>query len=153
MQTKRCKVSRIVKSEAVSYKIVELFALLHPSPICAKKHWETKHFCERFSNERYQAKSEWNVQGVPQWQATANPRHQEEEKNINSTTCRPALSSPSEKITMLNRTGKETRNNNMSRDMTKPTKWLCAQRRLRSVWASVQSDQSLRSPHEESLGP
>ena len=32
----------------------------------------------------------------------------------------------------------------MSRDMTKPTKWLCAQRRLRSVWASDQSDQSLR---------
>ena len=30
----------------------------------------------------------------------------------------------------------------MSRDMTKPTKWLCAQRRLRSAWASVQSDQS-----------
>ena len=28
--------------------------------------------------------------------------------------------------------------------MTKPTKWLCAQRRLRSAWASAQSDQSLR---------
>ena len=28
--------------------------------------------------------------------------------------------------------------------MTKPTKWLCAQRRLRSVWASAQSDQTLR---------
>ena len=41
----------------------------------------------------------------------------------------------------------------MSRDMTKPTKWLCAQRRLRSAWASAQSDQSLRCPHEESLGP
>ena len=26
--------------------------------------------------------------------------------------------------------------------MTKPTKWVCAQRRLRSAWASVQSDQS-----------
>ena len=37
--------------------------------------------------------------------------------------------------------------------MTKPTKWVCAQRRLRSVWASAQSDQSLRCPHEESLGP
>ena len=35
--------------------------------------------------------------------------------------------------------------------MTKPTKWLCAQRRLRSAWASAQSDQSLRCPHEESL--
>ena len=32
----------------------------------------------------------------------------------------------------------------VSRDMTKPTKWLCAQRRLRSAWASAQSDQSLR---------
>ena len=26
--------------------------------------------------------------------------------------------------------------------MTKPTKWLCAQRRLRSAWASAQTDQS-----------
>ena len=49
----------------------------------------------------------------------------------------------------------------MSRDMTKPTKWLCPQWRLRSAWASTQSDQSLRAqadqclrcPHEESLGP
>ena len=41
----------------------------------------------------------------------------------------------------------------LSRDMTKPTKWLCAQRRLRPAWASTQSDQSLRCPHEESLGP
>ena len=32
----------------------------------------------------------------------------------------------------------------MSRNMTKPTMWLCAQRRLRSAWASTQSDQSLR---------
>ena len=32
----------------------------------------------------------------------------------------------------------------MSHDMTKPTKWLCAQPRLRSAWASTQSDQSLR---------
>ena len=30
----------------------------------------------------------------------------------------------------------------MSHLVTKPTKWLCAQRRLRSAWASVQSDQS-----------
>ena len=36
--------------------------------------------------------------------------------------------------------------------MTKPTKWLCAQRRLRSAWASAQSYQSLRCTHEESLG-
>ena len=32
----------------------------------------------------------------------------------------------------------------MSRDMTKPSKWLCTQRRLRSAWASAQSYQSLR---------
>ena len=31
----------------------------------------------------------------------------------------------------------------MSHDMTKPTKWVCAQRRLRSAWAFGQSDQSL----------
>ena len=31
---------------------------------------------------------------------------------------------------------------NMNHNMTKPTKWLCAQRRLRSAWASAQSDQS-----------
>ena len=35
--------------------------------------------------------------------------------------------------------------------MTKPTKWLCAQRRLRSTWAPAQSVQSLRCPHEENL--
>ena len=32
----------------------------------------------------------------------------------------------------------------MSRDMTKPTKWLCTQQRLWSAWASAQTDQSLR---------
>ena len=31
----------------------------------------------------------------------------------------------------------------MSRLMTKPTVWLCAQQRLRSAWASTRSDQSL----------
>ena len=41
----------------------------------------------------------------------------------------------------------------MSRNMTKPTKWVCAQRRLRSACASAQSDQSLHCPHEETLGP
>ena len=30
----------------------------------------------------------------------------------------------------------------MSHDMAKPTKWVCAQQRLRSAWASTQSDQS-----------
>ena len=34
---------------------------------------------------------------------------------------------------------------------TKPT--TCAQRSRGSAWASTQSDQSLRCPHEESLGP
>ena len=28
----------------------------------------------------------------------------------------------------------------MSRDMTKPTQWVCAQRRLRSAWVSAQTD-------------
>ena len=39
----------------------------------------------------------------------------------------------------------------LSRNMTKPT--VCAQRRLRSAWASAQFDQSLRCPPEESLDP
>ena len=30
---------------------------------------------------------------------------------------------------------------------------MCAQRRLRSAWASAHSDQSLPCPHEETLGP
>ena len=30
---------------------------------------------------------------------------------------------------------------------------MCAQRRLRTAWASAQSDQSLRCAHSESLGP
>ena len=30
---------------------------------------------------------------------------------------------------------------------------MCAQQRLRSAWASAQSDQSFRCPHEEGLGP
>ena len=38
----------------------------------------------------------------------------------------------------------------LSRDMTKPTKWLCAQRRFRSAWESAQSEHSLRCPP---LGP
>ena len=37
---------------------------------------------------------------------------------------------------------KQLRWHKVSRDMTKPSKWLCAQRRLRSAWASAQSDQS-----------
>ena len=41
---------------------------------------------------------------------------------------------------------------NLSHDTTKPTKWVCAQRRLRSAWPSAQSDQSLRCPHEETMG-
>ena len=43
--------------------------------------------------------------------------------------------------------------NQLSCDMTKPAKWRCAQRRLRSAWASARSDQSLRCPLEECLGP
>ena len=37
-------------------------------------------------------------------------------------------------------------NQDMSRLMTKPAKWLCAQGRLRSAWASAQSDPSLLCP-------
>ena len=46
----------------------------------------------------------------------------------------------------------EHQTGNMSRDMTKPTKWLCAQRRLRSAWASAQSDQSSLSAWRN-IGP
>ena len=40
----------------------------------------------------------------------------------------------------------------MSRDMTKPTNE-CAPSEDGSAWASAQSDQSLRCPHEETPGP
>ena len=40
----------------------------------------------------------------------------------------------------------------MSHDMTKQQSE-CAPSEDRSAWASAQSDQSLRCPHEESLGP
>ena len=48
----------------------------------------------------------------------------------------------------------------LSQRTTKPKKkkkkkkknGMCTQRRLRSAWASAQSDQSLRCPHEEKLG-
>ena len=40
----------------------------------------------------------------------------------------------------------------LNRDMTKATKWLCAQQRLRSAWASAQSDQSSLSAWRD-LGP
>ena len=42
-----------------------------------------------------------------------------------------------------------TTSNHMSRNITKQTKWLCAQRRLRLAWASAQSDQSLRCADSE----
>ena len=41
----------------------------------------------------------------------------------------------------------------LSCNITKPTKWVCAQRRHRPAWASAQSDQDLCCPHEETLGP
>ena len=41
----------------------------------------------------------------------------------------------------------------LSHLVTKPTKWVWAQQRLRSAWASAQSEQSLCCPHEESLDP
>ena len=42
--------------------------------------------------------------------------------------------------------------NEPAHDKTKKN-GMCAKRRLRSAWASAQSDQSLRCPHEGSLGP
>ena len=42
---------------------------------------------------------------------------------------------------------------NLSRLVTKPTMWLCAQRRLRSAWASAQSDQSLLCAQWVAKGP
>ena len=38
--------------------------------------------------------------------------------------------------------GSNRRRKQMSRDMTKPTKWVCTHRRLRSAWASARFDQS-----------
>ena len=43
-----------------------------------------------------------------------------------------------------NRQWDQERSSHLSHDMTKPTKWVCAQLRLRLVWAFAQSDQSLR---------
>ena len=48
---------------------------------------------------------------------------------------------------------------NKGKSYMSPVSWqnqqngMCAQRRLRSAWASAQSDQSLRCPYEESLDP
>ena len=44
------------------------------------------------------------------------------------------------------RAGKSIQSQNQQNDLR-------AQRRLGSAWASAQSDQSLRCPHEETLGP
>ena len=40
----------------------------------------------------------------------------------------------------------------LSRDMTKATKWVCTQWRLRSAWASTQADLSLRWAHSHLVG-
>ena len=42
---------------------------------------------------------------------------------------------------------------NKKKKKKKKKKYICAQRRPRSAWASAQSDQNLRSPHEENFGP
>ena len=39
------------------------------------------------------------------------------------------------------------------KNQTNKQNGMCAQRRLRSVWASARSDLSFRCPHEEILGP
>ena len=41
--------------------------------------------------------------------------------------------------------------NNLSRDMTKPTKWLCAQRRLRSAWASASQNDHYHSKKKKNI--
>ena len=41
----------------------------------------------------------------------------------------------------------------MKRLMAKPTKWHVCPAKTQIAWASTHSDQSLRCPHEESLGP
>ena len=45
---------------------------------------------------------------------------------------------------LVKKTGTWKKYSKTSRIRTKPTKWPCAQRRLRSAWASTQSDQTLR---------
>ena len=67
------------------------------------------------------------------------------------STSSPKLTPPTTQKTTWRKRGIAPRVE-MSREMTKPTKCLCAQRRLRSTWASAQSDQCLRCPHEETLG-
>ena len=57
------------------------------------------------------------------------------------------------KLNHMNKGNEISQTAEMRCDMTKPTKWVCAQRRLGSAWASAQSDQSLRCLHEESIGP
>ena len=47
-------------------------------------------------------------------------------------TCKQSLNAFENKTAFLH----------LSHDMTKPTKWVCAQQRLGSAWASAQSDQS-----------
>ena len=49
-----------------------------------------------------------------------------------------------EEYVTKNKDGREKLCHEMSHDMSKPTKRVCAQRRLRSAWVSTQSDQSLR---------
>ena len=71
----------------------------------------------------------------------------------NKVTVRPACSSITWLKTSQNRLFHDLAHVNLSHVITKPTKWVCAQRRLRSAWASAQSDQSLHYPYEESLGP
>ena len=48
---------------------------------------------------------------------------------------------------------KEKERKNEKKKERKKQNGICVQRRLRSAWASAQSDQSFRCPHEESLGP
>ena len=78
--------------------------------------------------------SEQFLSKYPQWDSKkVSPFHFSNYKSMETFSCYSNKSTLAISI-----------KNNMSQLMTKPTKWPCPQRRLRSAWASVQSDQSLR---------
>ena len=54
---------------------------------------------------------------------------------------------PTSKTRSLSKNKQEQDLSNLSRRMSKPTKWLCAQRRLKSALAAAQSDQSSLCAH------
>ena len=65
-----------------------------------------------------------------------NLKKKRKKLNENSRECH------NHKLQPIPDTKTKRKQDKMSYDTTKPTKWMCAQRRLRSAWASTQSDQS-----------